>query len=243
MLPLLNLLAAIALLVWGTHIVRTGMLRVFGENLRRVLAASFANRFRALIAGLGVTSIVQSSTATCLIVASFVGKNLVTTSAALAVMLGADVGTSLMAVVFSLDLSWLSPLLIFVGVVVFISRQNSGVGAVGRVLIGLGLITLALQLIVAATRPLTDSPAVRALLARPAERRAARHHRRRGADRAVVLEPGDRAADRDARRPSTWCRRRWRSAWCSAPTSAAACWRCSPPPTPRRRCAGCRSAT
>ena len=164
MLPLLNLLAAIALLVWGTHIVRTGMLRVFGENLRRILAASFVNRFRAVIAGLGVTSVVQSSTATCLIVASFVGKNLVTTSAALAVMLGADVGTSLMAVVFSLDLSWLSPLLIFVGVVVFISKQNSGAGPVGRVLIGLGLITLALQLIVAATRPLTESPAVRALL-------------------------------------------------------------------------------
>jgi phosphate:Na+ symporter len=70
----------------------------------------------------------------------------------------------MMAVVFSLDLSWLSPLLIFVGVVIFISRQNSGVGAVGRVLIGLGLITLALQLIIAATRPLTESPAVRALL-------------------------------------------------------------------------------
>ena len=164
MLSLLNLLAAIALLVWGTHIVRTGMLRVFGENLRRVLAASFVNRFRALIAGLGVTSIVQSSTATCLIVSSFVGKNLVTTSAALAVMLGADVGTSVMAVVFSFDLSWLSPLLIFVGVIIYISRQNSGFGAVGRVLIGLGLITLALQLIVQATRPLTESPAVRALL-------------------------------------------------------------------------------
>ena len=94
MLHLLNLLAAIALLVWGTHIVRTGMLRVFGENLRRVLAESFSNRFKAALAGLGVTGLVQSSTATCLIVASFVGKNLVTTSAALAVMLGADVGTA-----------------------------------------------------------------------------------------------------------------------------------------------------
>src|SRR6059058_6576448 len=161
---LLNLLAAIALLVWGTHIVRTGMLRVLGENLRRILAKSFSNRLRAMLAGLGVTTVVQSSTATCLIVASFVGKNLVTTSAALAVMLGADVGTSVMAVVFSFDLSWLSPLLIFVGVVIYISRQNSGLGAVGRVLIGLGLITLALQLIVGATRPLTEAPAVRALL-------------------------------------------------------------------------------
>ena len=164
MLHLLNLLAAIALLVWGTSIVRTGVLRVFGESLRDVLARSFSNRASALIAGLGVTTVVQSSTATCLIVASFVGKGLVTTAAALAVMLGADVGTALMAVVFSFDLSWLSPLLIFVGVVLFISRQDTVAGRVGRVLIGLGLITLALQLIVGATKPLTESPAVRALL-------------------------------------------------------------------------------
>ncbi len=161
---LLNLLAAIALLVWGTHIVRTGVLRVFGENLRKVLSRSFSNRLSAMLAGLGVTSVVQSSTATCLIVASFVGKGLVTTGAALAVMLGADMGTSLMAVVLSFDLSWLSPLLIFVGVVMFISRQNTQAGRIGRVLIGLGLITLALQLIVGATRPLTQSGAVRALL-------------------------------------------------------------------------------
>ncbi len=164
MIHLLNLLAAIALLVWGTHIVRTGVLRVFGENLRQVLAHSFNNRFKAMLAGVGVTSLVQSSTATCLIVASFVGSGLVGTSAALAVMLGADVGTALMAVVFSFDLSWLSPLLIFVGVVMFISRQNSTTGRVGRVLIGLGLITLALQLIVGATKPLTAAPEVRALL-------------------------------------------------------------------------------
>jgi phosphate:Na+ symporter len=163
-LHLLNLLAAIALLVWGTHIVRTGMLRVFGENLRGVLSRSFSNRASSMVAGLGVTSLIQSSTATCLIVASFVGKGLVTTAAALAVMLGADVGTALMAVVYSFDLSWLSPLLIFVGVVLFTVRQSSSAGRVGRILIGLGLVTLALQLIVGATRPLTESPAVRALL-------------------------------------------------------------------------------
>lgn len=164
MLHLLNLLAAIALLVWGTHIVRTGMLRVFGENLRGILSKSFSNRGSSALAGIGVTSLVQSSTATCLIVASFVGKGLVPTAAALAVMLGADVGTAFMAVVYSFDLSWLSPLLIFVGVVLFISRQNSAAGRIGRVLIGLGLITLALQLIVGATKPLTEAPAVRGLL-------------------------------------------------------------------------------
>ncbi len=165
MLHLLNLLAAIALLVWGTYIVRTGILRVFGENLREVLASSVRNRALAAGAGMVVTGLVQSSTATCLIVASFVGQGLIATAPALAVMLGADVGTALMTVVFSFDLSWLSPLLIFGGVLVFVSRESTTAGRLARVAIGLGLITLALQLIIAATRPLTASPAVQALLA------------------------------------------------------------------------------
>ena len=165
MIHLLNLLAAIALLVWGTQIVRTGILRVFGENLRRVLAQSMGSRAKALLAGLGVTSLIQSSTATCLIMASFLGRNLVPLTAALVVMLGADVGTSLMAVVFSFDLSWLSPLLIFVGVVLYITRDKTTAGHLGRVAIGLGLILLSLQLIVQNTRPLVESPAVRGLLA------------------------------------------------------------------------------
>ncbi len=90
---------------------------------------------------------------------------MVTLPAALAIMLGADVGTSLMAVVFSFDLSWLSPLLIFTGVVLFISQQATTAGRIGRILIGLGLITLALQLIVHATQPLMQSPGVKLMLA------------------------------------------------------------------------------
>ena len=162
---LLNLLAAVALLVWGTHIVRTGVLRLFGDTLRDVIARSVGNRLQAMLAGVAVTGLVQSSTATCLIVASFVGRGLIATGAALAVMLGADVGTAAMVVVFSFDLSWLSPLLIFVGVVLFISREKTNTGRLGRVIIGVGLITLALHLIGEATRPLIESPAVRQLLA------------------------------------------------------------------------------
>ena len=87
---LLNLLAAIALLVWGTHLVRTGILRVFGTSLRNFLAHSLSNRFSAMAAGVGVTALVQSSTATALIVSSFVGQGLVTLPVALAVMLVID---------------------------------------------------------------------------------------------------------------------------------------------------------
>jgi phosphate:Na+ symporter len=161
---LLNLLAAISLLVWGTHLVRAGILRVFGANLRNVLAQSLSNRWAALIAGLGITALVQSSTATALIVSSFVGQGLVTLPLALAVMLGADVGTSLMAVLLSFDLSWLSPLFILVGVVLFLTRQSTPVGRFGRVLIGLGLMLLALRLVASSTEIMTHSPAVKALL-------------------------------------------------------------------------------
>lgn len=162
---LLNLLAAIALLVWGTHLVRTGILRVFGANLRHALTRSIRNRFTAAFSGIAVTALVQSSTATSLIVSSFVGQGMVILPLALSVMLGADIGTSLMAVLFSFDLSWQSPLCIFIGVVLFVSRPDTDVGRIGRVLIGLGLMLLALALVKESTQVLTQSPATKVLLA------------------------------------------------------------------------------
>ncbi|MDB5957403.1 Na/Pi cotransporter family protein [Ramlibacter sp.] len=164
MAHLLNLLAAVALLVWGTHLVRTGVLRVFGANLRHLLARSVGNRLTAALSGIGVTALVQSSTATALITSAFVGQGLIGLPSALAVMRGADIGTALISVLFSFDLSWLSPLFILVGVVLFISRQASTPGRIGRVLIGLGLMLLALRLVTASTQVLTQGPAVRALL-------------------------------------------------------------------------------
>ena len=165
MQTLLNLFASVALLVWGTHIVRTGILRVFGADLRRILSRSVATRGSAFLAGLGVTSLVQSSSATALIASSFVSQNLIGLSAALVIMLGADVGTALMTQVFSLDLSWLSPLLITFGVIFFLSRRNTRAGQVGRVAIGLGLIILALQLVVQATRPITQGAGAKVIFA------------------------------------------------------------------------------
>ncbi|HZZ92732.1 MAG TPA: Na/Pi cotransporter family protein, partial [Usitatibacter sp.] len=163
MQTLLNLMASVALLVWGTHIVRNGMLRVLGADLRRMLSKSVANRFSAFLSGLGVTGVVQSSSATALIASSFVAQNLVPLAAALAIMLGADVGSALLAQVFSLDLSWLSPLLIIAGVVLYLPRRETRMGESGRVAIGLGLMLLALQLIGAATRPITQTHGMRVI--------------------------------------------------------------------------------
>jgi phosphate:Na+ symporter len=163
MLSLLNLLSALAMLVWGTHLVRTGVLRVYGADLRRILSTSIKRRPLAFMAGVGVTSLVQSSNATSVIVCSFVAQGLINLGPALAIMLGADVGTALMAGVLSFDLSWLSPLLIFCGVIVHLSSKQKKSGQLGRIAIGLGFITLALQLIATATRPMTQMAGIEVL--------------------------------------------------------------------------------
>src|ERR1051326_5249613 len=99
-------------------------MRSYGEDLRRVLATHVNSRFNALLAGIGVTALLQSSTATALILTSFVGQGLIATAPALAIMLGADVGTSLVVQLLSFDLSWLWPLLIFAGVTMFLAREH-----------------------------------------------------------------------------------------------------------------------
>ncbi len=163
MLTLLHLLSAVALLVWGTHIVRTGIMRVYGARLRQVLSSSVEKKPMAFMAGIGVTALVQSSNATAMLVTSFVSQGLVALTPALVIILGADVGTALMARVLTFDLSWLSPLLIFIGVCLFLGRKQARIGQIGRVFIGLGLILLALELIVTAATPITQANGVKVL--------------------------------------------------------------------------------
>lgn len=124
MLTLLHLLSAVALLVWGTHIVRTGVMRVFGARLRTVLSSSVEKKPLAFCAGIGVTALVQSSNATTLLVTSFVAQDLVALAPALVIVLGADVGTALMARILTFDLPP-SPLLIFIGVIFFLGRKQT----------------------------------------------------------------------------------------------------------------------
>jgi phosphate:Na+ symporter len=162
---LLQIVGGVALLIWGVRTVRTGVERAFGAALRNAVAAGARNRFKAFAAGLGVTAVLQSSTATCLIVAAFAGGHLFATTPALAVMLGADVGSTLVAQVLSFDILWLSPVLITAGVVAFMACESGRLRQLGRAALGLGLMLLALRLIVGASAPLRDSPVLGEVLA------------------------------------------------------------------------------
>ncbi|WP_430396826.1 Na/Pi cotransporter family protein [Ferrovibrio sp.] len=162
---LLDLAAGIALLLWGVRMVRTGMTRAFGARLRRLLGSATRNRFSAFAAGIGVTALLQSATATAMLVASFAGRRLIGPAAALAVMLGADVGTTLAAQLLSLDLHWMGPLALVIGVGLFLSTESGNRRHVGRLFIGFGLLLLALRLIVAASEPLRNASAFATVMA------------------------------------------------------------------------------
>lgn len=154
---LLNIAGGVALLLWATRMVRTGVMRAYGSDLRHFLGRSTHNRLSACVMGLGVASVLQSSTATALLAVSFAGRGLVKVGPSLAIMLGADIGSTLVVQVLSFDISWLSPALILIGVVSFLAGPSVQWRHVGRLLIGLGLMLLALTLVVGASEPLRES--------------------------------------------------------------------------------------
>jgi len=153
----LNLLGGIALLVWATQMVRKGVMSAFGPRLRQVIAQATAGRVRACLAGLGVASALQSSSATGLLVVAFAERGLIALAPALAVMLGADIGSTLVVQALSFKTAALVPLLLIFGVGT-ITVSKAGVwDQIGRIMIGLGLMILSLGLIVGASQPLREA--------------------------------------------------------------------------------------
>lgn len=156
-LTLINLVGAVALMLWGLRMVQTGISRALKEKLFTLVEANVSNRFNALVAGIIATIVLQSSTATGLIVSSFAHRGVITIATGLCIMLGADIGTTLVAQILSFDFGWISPLLILAGVIIHNLAAESKGRQWGRVAIGIGLILLALKLISLASIPLRES--------------------------------------------------------------------------------------
>lgn len=163
-LILVNLAGAVALLLWGLHMVHTGIICTFGSDLRRFLNYALRNRFSAFLTGLCLTAVLQSSTATALMTTSLAAEGLVGLIPALAIMLGANVGTTLIVQVLSFDIYAASPLLIFSGFIAVKANKNNRLHDFGRVLIGLGLMVLALHILLGHLAPAENAPAMRELL-------------------------------------------------------------------------------
>jgi phosphate:Na+ symporter len=161
---LLDLMGGVALLLWGLHMVQSGILRALGPDLRHLLAKALGNRLQAFAAGLGLTTLLQSSTATALMTASYTTQGFVGLVPALAIMLGANVGTTLIVQLLSFNVAAAAPILFVIGLVAFRSGSRSRIKDLGRVSIGLGLVLLALHVLLDTLAPAEHAPSVRMLL-------------------------------------------------------------------------------
>ena len=157
-------MGGVALLLWGLHMVHSGIVRAYGSGLRRFLGKALRNRFLACGAGILVTALLQSSTATGLMTASFVSGGAVDLVPALAIMLGANVGTTLIVQLLSFNASAIAPVLFLVGVIAFKRGGQPRTRDLGRVAIGIGLMLLSLHILLDTLAPAESAPVVRSLL-------------------------------------------------------------------------------
>lgn len=164
-ISLVDLLGAAALLLWGLRMIKTGVLKAYGTILRQRLGRSTANRVVAAFWGFLVTLGLQSSTATAVIIASFTARDIIRPRPAQAMMLGANFGTAVVALVLSADIHWVGSALLFAGVVLFNLSHGYRNRNLGRAIIGLGLMLLALQLLGGVTEPLRQSQTTITVLA------------------------------------------------------------------------------
>ncbi len=163
-LVLLDWMGGVALLLWGLHMVHSGILRAFGPDLRRLLSKTLGNRFAAFAAGLALTAVLQSSTATALMTSSFAADGLIALVPSLAVMLGANVGTTLIVQLLSFNIAAAAPILFIIGLAAFRGGGRTRIKDLGRVAIGLGLVFLALHILIDTLAPAEEAPTMRALL-------------------------------------------------------------------------------
>jgi len=164
MIILLDLMGGVALLLWGLHMVNTGVIRAFGADFRRILGSALRSRWRAFAAGVGITAVLQSSTATALLTSSLAARGMVELVPALAIMLGANVGTSLVVQLLSLNISALAPVLLVAGVIAFRQGKKTIVRDLGRVAVGLGLMLVSLHILLDTLAPAENAPGVRTIM-------------------------------------------------------------------------------
>jgi phosphate:Na+ symporter len=161
---LISIAGAAALLIWAVRLVRTGVERGFATPMRVWLRHSAKNRLLAAGTGMGAAILLQSATAVAVLISNFVSKGSLTTAVGLAILLGADVGSAIVTQLLMVRQPILIPLLILIGVVVFLRGEGSSTRQIGRILIGLALIFVSLDMIRSATEPMIANPGTQAVM-------------------------------------------------------------------------------
>jgi len=161
---LLILFGGMALLLYGMQLTGEGLQRAAGARLRQILTHLTANRFAAALTGAGVTALIQSSTATTVMLIGFVQAGLLTLHQAMGIILGADVGTTFTVQLLAFKVYDYAPLMVGLGFSVLFFAKRRLFKDLGQALLGFGLIFLGLKLMIDGMEPLRQSPVVAQVL-------------------------------------------------------------------------------
>ena len=155
---LLNIAGAAALLIWAVRLVRTGVERGFSNQLRNWLKQSTDNRILSAFSGMSAAIFLQSSTAVAVLISNFFSKNKLATASGIAMLLGADLGSAIVTQILMIKMSFLTPFLLLVGVSMFLRSKQTTYKQIGRIIIGISLIFVSLDMLRMATGPVVANP-------------------------------------------------------------------------------------
>lgn len=153
---ILSLLGGLALFLYGMQMMSTGLEAAAGNKMKLVLEKITANRFVGVLVGALITAIIQSSSATTVMVVGFVNSGMMTLQQAVWIIMGANIGTTITGQLIALDVGELAPLLAFLGVAAIVFLKNEKLHHIGEIIAGLGVLFIGMDMMSAAMKPLAE---------------------------------------------------------------------------------------
>ena len=154
---LFSLLGGVGLFLYGMTVMSSGLRNACGDNLQTILEKATSNKFMAVFVGFAVTILVQSSSATDIMVIGFVNSGMMNLSQAIGVIMGANIGTTVTAQITAFNISAIAPFILFAGAVMFLFLRKSLVKYIGEFLMGFGMLFVGISIMKAAIAPLSES--------------------------------------------------------------------------------------
>lgn len=156
---LFGMLGGLALFLYGMQMMGNGLETAAGNKMKRILEKLTSNRLKAVVVGAVITAVIQSSSATTVMVVGFVNSGLMTLNQAVWIIMGANVGTTITSQLIALDIGAIAPMFAFAGVAVIMFSKKEKVKHISEIFAGLGILFIGMDMMSGSMQPLQNSPA------------------------------------------------------------------------------------
>ncbi len=156
---IMGLLGGLALFLYGMQMMSSGLESAAGNKMKVILEKLTANRFIGVLVGALITAVIQSSSATTVMVVGFVNSGMMTLNQAIWIIMGANIGTTITGQLIALDVGELAPMMAFIGVAFIVFFKKEKLKYIGEILAGLGVLFIGMDMMGSAMHPLRESEA------------------------------------------------------------------------------------